>query len=162
MQWPGRLQNITIQPLVARKEPILLDGAHNTQSAEVLGEYVERRLRPLHQRITWVIAASRGKDLTELFHAFIKPGDNVATTAFGPVDGMPWVKAADTKEVATCVQSIPEIQQVKSFAKDIPAAINWASDVANGGPLVVAGSLYLVSDVLRLLREAQASSGHVA
>ena len=161
VQWPGRLQNIAIQPLVARKESILLDGAHNTQSAEVLGEYVEHKLRPLHQRITWVIAASRGKDLTELFHAFIKPGDNVATTAFGPVDGMPWVKAADPTEVATCVQSIPEIQQVKSFAKDIPAAINWASDVANGGPLVVAGSLYLVSDVLRLLREAQASSEQV-
>lgn len=159
VKWPGRLQDIVLEPLVARKEPILLDGAHNAQSAQVLGEYVERKLRPQQKNVTWVIAASRGKDLTELFGAFIKPGDNVATTAFGPVDGMPWVKAVDPTELATCVQSFPEIQQVKAFGKNIPAAINWASDIANSGPLVIAGSLYLASDVLRLLREAQASAG---
>ena len=152
---PGRLQNITIEPLVARKEPVVLDGAHNPQSAEVLGEYVERKLRPKQQNITWVIAASRGKDLAGLFHALIKPGDNVVTTAFGPVDGMPWVKAADPAELATCVQSIPGVQQAQTGNTDIPAAINWACDAANGGPLVIAGSLYLVSDVLRLLREAK-------
>lgn len=155
VECPGRLQSIVIEPLIARKEPILLDGAHNSQSAEVLGEYVEREFRSQRQNVTWVIAASRGKDLTEIFHTIIKPGDNVATTAFGPVDGMPWVKAADPAELATCVQSIPGIQQVKKFDRNIPAAINWACDIAKGGPLVIAGSLYLVSDVLRLLRESQ-------
>lgn len=158
VECPGRLQSIVIEPLAARKEPILLDGAHNPQSAEVLGEYVEREFRSQRQNITWVIAASRGKDLTEIFHTIIKPGDNVATTAFGPVDGMPWVKAADPAELATCVQSIPGIQQVKTLHKNTPAAINWACGVANGGPLVIAGSLYLVSDVLRLLRESQTTN----
>lgn len=161
VKWPGRLQDIALKPLVARKEPILLDGAHNAQSAQVLGEYVERKLRTQRKNVTWVIAASRGKDLTELFGAFIKPGDNVATTAFGPVDGMPWVKAVDPTELATCVQSFSDIQNATAFGKNIPAAINWASEAANGGPLVIAGSLYLASDVLRLLRDAQASAGPV-
>lgn len=161
VKWPGRLQNIVLEPLVARKEPILLDGAHNAQSAQVLAEYVQRKLRPQQTNITWVIAVSRGKDLTELFHAFVRPGDNVATTTFGPVDGMPWVKAADPIELATCVQSIPRIQQVESFNKDIPGAVNWASTIADGGPLVIAGSLYLVSDVLRLFREARADAGQI-
>ncbi|KAI9923960.1 hypothetical protein AWENTII_004032 [Aspergillus wentii] len=163
VEWAGRLQNITLEPLVARKEPILLDGAHNSQSAEVLGAYVDRKLRSPQSNITWVIAASRGKDLTELFHSFIKPGDNVATTAFGPVDGMPWVKAVDPPELATCVQSILGIGKVKDFDGDLLAAINWACEQASGGPLVIAGSLYLVSDVLRLLREAQAGKeSHVS
>ncbi|EAW10132.1 dihydrofolate synthase [Aspergillus clavatus NRRL 1] len=157
VEWPGRLQKIVLRSLTTRKEPVLLDGAHNSQSAEVLGEYVDHKLRP-QGSITWVIAASRGKDATALFHSIIKPGDRVAITAFGPVDGMPWVKAADSEELAACVQSIPEIGDVKIFGGDILAAISWACIEAGGGPLVIAGSLYLVSDVHRLLREARRSA----
>ncbi|KAE8351427.1 Mur ligase [Aspergillus coremiiformis] len=162
VKWPGRLQNIVLNPLVARTDPVLLDGAHNNQSAEVLGQYVDRKLRPQGKPITWVIAASRGKDIISLFHPIIKAGDNVATTAFGPVDGMPWVKANDSKELASSVQCIPGIRDVKSFEDDILTAINWACAEANGGPLVIAGSLYLVSDVLRHLREARSQSGYAA
>ncbi|KAI9042573.1 dihydrofolate synthase [Aspergillus affinis] len=158
VEWPGRLQSISLAPLIAREEPILLDGAHNTQSAEVLRQYVDRRLRPQSGNITWVIAASRGKDIPELFGSIIKEGDRVVTTAFGPVDGMPWVKAVEPEELATCVQSFPGIGEVQSYGKDIVAAIDWAAKEANGSPLVIAGSLYLVSDVLRHLREARTSS----
>ncbi|OOF97768.1 hypothetical protein ASPCADRAFT_205026 [Aspergillus carbonarius ITEM 5010] len=155
VEWPGRLQKIALRPLAAREEPVLLDGAHNSQSAEVLGEYVDRKLRPQGGNVTWVIAASRGKDIVSLFHSIIKAGDRVAITAFGPVDGMPWVKANDPEEVASCVQSIAGIGNVQTFGDNIPAAINWACEEARDGPLVIAGSLYLASDVLRLLREAQ-------
>ncbi|OGM44345.1 dihydrofolate synthetase Fol3 [Aspergillus bombycis] len=162
VEWPGRLQEIVLSPMVARTDSVLLDGAHNSQSAEVLGQYVDRKLRPQGSPVTWVIAASRGKDITSLFHPIIKAGDNVATTAFGPVDGMPWVKANDPQELASSVQSISAIGDVKSFDHDILAAINWASSKANGGPMVIAGSLYLVSDVLRHLREAQKQLGNTA
>ncbi|RJE20152.1 Folylpolyglutamate synthase [Aspergillus sclerotialis] len=153
VEWPGRLQNIVLEPLVSRRKPILLDGAHNPQSAEVLRQYVDDKLRPSNNSVTWVISASRGKDLGGLFGKLIRPGDNVATTSFGPVDGMPWVTATDAMELATSVRSIPGIGQVKEFEGNLHAAINWGSDVARNGPLVVAGSLYLVSDVFRLLRE---------
>ncbi|KAI9369111.1 Mur ligase [Aspergillus egyptiacus] len=155
VHWPGRLQTIVLEPLTARTEPVLLDGAHNTQSAEVLEEYVDRKLRLSRQNVTWVIAASHGKNIRPLFHSIIKPGDNVATTSFGPVDGMPWVKAADTEELALCVRDIHDVGEVEAFELDILGAIEWACKRANGGPLVIAGSLYLVSDVLRLLREAK-------
>jgi folylpolyglutamate synthase len=157
VEWPGRLQKLGLEPLTTRKEPILLDGAHNAQSAEVLGEYVDRKLRPLGKNVTWVIAASHGKDIYPLFHSIIKLGDNVATTSFGSVDGMPWVKAADPDELSSCVQAIPGIGEVRSHGKDTLSAIEWACNRANGSPLVIAGSLYLVSDVLRLLREANKS-----
>ncbi|GKZ33220.1 folylpolyglutamate synthase [Aspergillus brasiliensis] len=155
VEWPARLQKLVLKPVVDREEPVLLDGAHNTQSAEVLGEYVDYKLRPQGTNVTWVIAASRGKDIESLFHSIIKAGDRVAITAFGPVDGMPWVKANDPEEVASCVRSIAGIGQVQTFGEDISGAIHWACEEASGGPLVIAGSLYLASDVLRLLREAQ-------
>ncbi|KAL4978101.1 Mur ligase [Aspergillus desertorum] len=157
VEWPGRLQKLALEPLTGRKEPVLLDGAHNAQSAEVLGEYVDRKLRTQGKNVTWVIAASHGKDIRPLFCSIIKPGDNVATTSFGPVDGMPWVKAADPIELGSCVRDIPNIGEVQSFGKNIPGALDWACTRAEGGPLVIAGSLYLVSDVLRLLRAANES-----
>ncbi|KAJ5081518.1 hypothetical protein NUU61_009782 [Penicillium alfredii] len=153
--WPGRLHNINIQPLVDRAEPVLLDGAHNVQSAEVLGRYVDHRLRPRGGPVTWVLAASSGKDLAGVFASIIRPGDNVATAEFGPVDGMPWVKPTNAAELASSVRSIQGIGQVESFEGDLIPAINWASQTARGKSLVIAGSLYLVSDVLRLLRNVQ-------
>ena len=154
VRWPDRLQRINIQPLITRKEDILLDGAHNGQSAEVLSSYVDRRLRPSGGNVTWVVAASRGKDLKELFHHMIKPGDNVATVGFGPVDGMPWVRSAETSNLTAAVQSITDLGEVVNFDTDILSALAWASRISAERPLVVAGSLYLVSDVLRLLRGA--------
>ncbi|KAL1968783.1 hypothetical protein VTN77DRAFT_1144 [Rasamsonia byssochlamydoides] len=153
IRWPGRLQQVSLRPLVAREEPVLLDGAHNGQSADVLGKYVDRRLRQSGQRVTWIVAASHGKNISEILEPLIRPGDNVAVVGFGPVDGMPWVRAADTTHLSGYVQSIQGIAAVKNFDTDILGAMTWASTIADGGPLVIAGSLYLVSDVLRLLRD---------
>ncbi|KAJ5191073.1 uncharacterized protein N7498_010058 [Penicillium cinerascens] len=155
VKWPGRLEHISLQPLIPRKEQVLIDGAHNPQSADVLGRYVDRKLRPESPGgVTWVIAASSGKDLAGVFRSIIRPGDSVATAEFGPVDGMPWVKPTNATELASAIQSIPEIGQVKSFEGDLLPALRWASEVSEGRPLVIAGSLYLVSDVHRLLRDA--------
>ncbi|KAJ5570483.1 uncharacterized protein N7459_009913 [Penicillium hispanicum] len=155
VKWPGRLETLSLQPLVPRDEAVLLDGAHNPQSADVLGLYVDRKLRPQSANVTWVIAASSGKDLAGVFRSIIKPGDNVATVEFGLVDGMPWVMPTNAAELASTISSIPEIGRVGSFEGDLFPGIKWASEVAQGGPLVIAGSLYLISDVHRLLREAQ-------
>ncbi|KAJ5934764.1 hypothetical protein N7466_004311 [Penicillium verhagenii] len=155
VRWPGRLENISLNSLVGREEPALLDGAHNPQSADVLGKYVDRKLRPQSGNVTWVVAASSGKDLAGVFRSIIRPGDNVATAEFGPVDGMPWVTPTNAEELGSAIRSIPAIGQVNTFEGDLIPAIKWASDVSQGGPLVIAGSLYLISDVHRLLREAQ-------
>lgn len=154
VRWPGRLENISLRPLIPRQELVLLDGAHNPQSAYVLGRYVDRKLRPRSGTVTWVVSASSGKDLAGVFRSIIRPGDNVATVEFGPVEGMPWVAATPAPELASAMQSISEIGKVESFGGDILAGIDWACNVSQGGPLVIAGSLYLVSDVHRLLREA--------
>lgn len=162
LQWPGRLQTTDIRAATGRKEPVLLDGAHNSQSAEALGKYVDRKLRKEGGRVTWVLAASRGKELDNILKPLLKEGDCVTAVEFGPVDGMPWVKAmaaGDILEEATKAGVDRSTQY--NAGDDLSGALRWAAEVSQSGPLVIAGSLYLVSDVLRLMRRAEEMNGQL-
>lgn len=162
MTWPGRLQTINIRSLTGRNESILLDGAHNRQSAEVLGVYVDRKLRKENKKVTWVLAASKGKALDDILKSLLQKGDCVTSVGFGPVDGMPWVKSMDTYEVLkAAAQCGVDQSQLHDAGDDLSAALRWAAEASDEGPLVVAGSLYLVSDVLRHLRRAEEIKGQL-
>ncbi|KAI1308509.1 folylpolyglutamate synthase-like protein [Xylaria venustula] len=151
--WPGRLQSVDIRKITGRTKPILLDGAHNPQSADVLSAFVEKRLRVQGKPVTWVISASAGKDISEILKLLLRDGDNVATVEFGPVDGMPWVRPTTS---ATILQTINDIGISLSAQHDAQAdvvkGLDWASEISHDGPLVIAGSLYLVSDILKRLQ----------
>ncbi|KAK2809898.1 hypothetical protein FQN49_008577 [Arthroderma sp. PD_2] len=149
----GRLQHVDLSPLIPRSDRVLLDGAHNPQSAKVLSSYVDQTLRRPEANITWIIAASQGKNLQDLFGSMLKPGDNVAAVQFGTVDGMPWVRSVPAAELLTTARSITDIGSTTQFGHDIVQALQWAHQTAADNPIVIAGSLYLVSDVLRLLRQ---------
>lgn len=156
--FPGRQQVISVEKLTGRKEDVLLDGAHNAQSAVALASAVER-VRSQHVMscpVTWVIAASSSKDPNDILSPLLQDGDAVFGVEFGPVDGMPWVKpfaASDLLEAAKAVVSSPESLDVHNCGTDVLSALKAASRKAGRGPLVIAGSLYLVGDVLRLLRD---------
>lgn len=149
--WPGRLQYLSIKEITDRARHVLLDGAHNVQSAEVLGSYVDAKLRTDGFSVTWVLAFSKGKDLRELLSRLVRPGDTVLASRFGPVDGMPWVQSADVEEILGAAEAL-DIPVRAHAATDTKQALCWATQISNNGPLVVAGSLYQVSAVFRLLR----------
>ncbi|KAI3326831.1 FolC bifunctional protein [Xylariaceae sp. AK1471] len=141
--WPGRLQSISIEKITGRVEPVLLDGAHNPQSAKVLSAFVEKRLRIHGKPVTWVLAASAGKDLTEILKLLLRNGDNIAAAEFGPVDGMPWVKPMRSATILQATQDIGISTSAQQDAQtDVAMGLHWASKTSHGGPLVVAGSLY--------------------
>lgn len=150
--WPGRLQFVDIRDLTARQEHVLLDGAHNIASAQVLGSYVDRRVRQRGAAVTWVIAASEGKDLAELLSDLIKADDYVIATQFGPVDGMPWVKPTNTSAILATARGMGVSERRLGCSASVLEALSKAAHVSQDGPMVIAGSLYLVSDVLRLIR----------
>ncbi|KAI1250391.1 hypothetical protein MGN70_007444 [Eutypa lata] len=156
MVWPGRLQSLDIRSLTGRKARVLLDGAHNPQSAEVLAAYVNKYLRTTGKPITYVLAASEGKDLTEILNLLLRPGDNVVAVEFGPVDGMPWVKPMESNCISRVASSygVTAASQLDARA-NVQSALEWATRTADEGPLVIAGSLYLVSDILRTLRSTK-------
>ncbi|KAL2016632.1 hypothetical protein VTK56DRAFT_3250 [Thermocarpiscus australiensis] len=155
MQWPGRLQRLDLHKITGRQQEVLLDGAHNPQSAEVLASYVTKHLRSRGQPVTWVLAATQGKDMDGILSLLLQPGDQVAAVRFGPVEGMPWVKAADPVDLLRVAARYgAENAATHNAGDDVKGALIWASQAAGDGPLVIAGSLYLVASVLRLLRES--------
>lgn len=160
--FPGRQQMLSIEKLTGRREEILLDGAHNAQSANALASAVSLlRKEPTadknQKRITWVLATSGSKDVKEILSPLLKDGDAIFAVEFGPVDGMPWVRplpASQLLEAAKAIVPPPGSLTVQSCGKDVAGALKAACINSSGGPMVVAGSLYLVGDVLRSLRDA--------
>ena len=153
--WPGRLQRMSIESLVGREYAILLDGAHNTQSAKVLGSYVDRKLRKGKRPVTWVVAMSKGKDVHEVLSCFLRPQDNIIAVGFSPVDGMPWVSSETVEDILHEARRLHVSDLSQKGPEGIVDALRLATVVAKGGPLVVAGSLYLVSDVLRSIKTSE-------
>lgn len=150
--WPGRLQRMSIKPLVGREHAVLLDGAHNTQSAQVLGSYVDRKLREGKRPVTWVVAMSKGKDVHEVLSHLLRPRDNIIAINFSPVDGMPWIASEAVEDILQEARRFDVSELSQKGPGDIVDALRVAAVVADEGPLVVAGSLYLVSDVLRSIK----------
>ena len=151
-EWPGRLQTLSIANVTGREESVLLDGAHNVQSVEVLRSYVNRKMRKERAPVTWIVAFSKGKNVQQLLFTMIRSHDNVIAVQFGAVDGMPWVQAASADEILAAARNIGVQGQVHNVSNNIENALRLATELSMGGSLVVAGSLYLISDVLRLLR----------
>ncbi len=149
---PGRLQILSIKPVTGREQKVLLDGAHNIQSAEALVSFVSHKMRREGSPVTWVVAYSKGKDVQQILSSMVRLHDNVIAVEFGAVDGMPWVQAAGVDEILRVARSVGIYGYIHSASKNLELALRLATEISIGGPLVIAGSLYLVSDVLRMLR----------
>jgi folylpolyglutamate synthase len=173
LEVPGRLQKIQLKSIVDSDTSFLLDGAHNADSARVLGEYVASHFRnskkppKLHKygyvledpnMVVWVLAMTEGKDAKEIIKNLnIKKNDQVITVEYGPVEGMPWVRAMHCSELRRRVRGASvENPRVHVCQQDVVGALRFAAKVSErhgGRPVVIAGSLYLASDVLRLQRD---------
>ncbi|KAF2759582.1 FolC bifunctional protein [Pseudovirgaria hyperparasitica] len=150
--WPGRTQNISIQNLTERENPVLIDGAHNVDSALVLKQYV-----PEDRPVTWLVSMSQGKNSREILKHLLRDGDSLVAVKFGAVDGMPWVKAMEPKELCEVAGQVASLSQLIDGSQDVHAAIHKAAQISQEGNMIITGSLYLVSDVLRLKRDHSVS-----
>jgi len=156
LEWPGRLQTLSLHGIMGHRQQVLLDGAHNAQSAEVLAAYVQKRFRSRGQPVTWVLAATQGKDMDGILRLLLQPSDKVVAVRFEPVDGMPWVRATDPSHLLRVASRHGiDASELHDAGDDVKAALSWAAEEAGDRPVVIAGSLYLVSSVLRLLRDAK-------
>jgi dihydrofolate synthase/folylpolyglutamate synthase len=138
--WPGRLQVFDRAPLV------VLDGAHNRESAEVLAEALAELLPPAAP-LTLVLGISRDKELVRVA-APLLGGLLAGRTRHVLVTRASHARAAPPEEVAAAVLTAggpaPEI------AEDPPAALALAHALTpSDGVIVVTGSLHVVGDLLR-------------
>ena len=169
VRWPGRLQMIDVFPLIPGviqvESRALLDGAHNSQAAENLAKVVDNEVRRIKgngnvdggRPVTWILACTTGRDILNITDSLLRPRDRVASVEFGPVDGMPWISSQSSQQIMGAIQEKYQDVEVTSRGRDIQAALQWAFEA--GDPVVIAGSLYLAGDVLRMLRDVGGNIG---
>ena len=137
--WPGRLELVA-----AGGRDVLLDGAHNPAGAEALAQAVDD-LRPFlgPGRITLLTATMADKDVDGLIGALARSPDLsaarvVATSLYVP-------RALPADELAARWTTLAPEASVETVADTLPALD--AALAGAEGPVVVAGSLYLVGAV---------------
>lgn len=146
-KWPGRLQILDLQTDQGTL-PILLDGAHNPQAVHELVDYLDGSYRK--GNLIYVMAIKRDKNLEPIFKLLFKPGDTVIFTQFKEgVDGMPWVHPSSATELACEAQGKADDIRVEPVLEDALEEA-YRDHEKTGRDVVVCGSLYLVSDILRL------------
>ncbi|KAK9381971.1 Mur ligase [Kockiozyma suomiensis] len=153
VSWPGRLQIIDSKIFTGQDSelPVLLDGAHNPQAAEALNNFVVNlRAQSADGSITWVISLSGDRDPNDIFPILLRPGDRVYPAVFGPVEMMPWVRPKNMNELALSAAKI--VQQENIWMRYGTKTEVITEACTHGAPVVIAGSLYLVSDVLQELQ----------
>jgi dihydrofolate synthase/folylpolyglutamate synthase len=127
-QWPARLQKLSDGPLtwLVRGRAVWLDGGHNPQAGAMLAEHFE------HQSLHLVIGMIEGKDPTG-FLAPLAPVLESITVV--PVPGHDW-------------KPVEAFGPQARFAADLWDAMRGIPE--DGLPILIAGSLYLAGEVLRL------------
>lgn len=154
-RWPGRLELLGPDERTRGRE-VLLDGAHNPDGAAALATALDD-LRPhlAAGRLTLVAAAMRDKDVAGIVAALASAralGDaRVVATSLDMERALPADEMAALWRAA-----VPEVDV--SVERDADRALDEA--LAGGaGPVVVAGSLYLVGRVRERLVDDSARDG---
>ncbi|CAA9313081.1 Dihydrofolate synthase @ Folylpolyglutamate synthase [uncultured Leptolyngbya sp.] len=153
-KWPGRLQWFTWQG-----HNILIDGAHNPASAEVLRQFVDSPAIATNRStsIHWVMGMLSTKDHAEVFQALLRGGDRLYLV---PV---PDHSTADPEALAALAHEIcPDLATCQTYA-DVLSALEAAT--GNGSPdqagapnqpqtdkplTVLCGSLYLIGHFFQM------------
>ncbi|KAK5104056.1 folylpolyglutamate synthase [Lithohypha guttulata] len=194
ISYPARLQRLSpgwlnekdrdTFPLL-NDTPVLLDGAHNEQSAEVLRDYVDRATGSTsttsRRPVIWILALSSTKSPEGIFKTLLGPRQPVDAhdtfiahaqqtiifTSFGPVDNMPWVRPAPVPLLMSAIDdavNLPISVNIEHGTTNISEALKTAEGIlakyegkkGSEKPLVVmAGSLYMASNVLRMVRDGR-------
>ncbi|KAF8488897.1 Mur ligase [Gautieria morchelliformis] len=164
-RWPGRLERIQ---LLDPRLTLLADGAHNAASSTALQAYLLSEYRGERDQIsisrpsrTFILGLSHSppKSPTDTLTPLLQPNDSVAFVPFTDVEDMPWVQNVPLHELERAAQGLVKDGSIQSFErKPNEAALNplkralaWANGLHSGEEIVLAGSLYLVADLYRLL-----------
>ncbi|GBF78910.1 bifunctional folylpolyglutamate synthase/dihydrofolate synthase [Aphanothece sacrum] len=133
-QWLGRLQWRRW-----RNSHLLIDGAHNTASAEVLRQYVDS----LDKEIIWVMGMLSTKEHDKIFQALLRSHDSLYLVPVPDYD------SENTENLAKLAANIcPKLDNIKTFT-DVFSALEVAVNMPDK-LIVLCGSLYLVGYFLKL------------
>jgi dihydrofolate synthase/folylpolyglutamate synthase len=127
--WPGRFE------IVQQSPPVILDCAHNRDSALKLCQTVSNFFpgRP----VTLVFGASEDKDITGMFAELLPMADNlIAVKSFHP-------RAIDPHKLVEMARGYNHQVEI---VENIPLAMERALQLADGGLVLVTGSIFVVAE----------------
>lgn len=164
-KWHGRCSwEQWLHPGLHQPFPILIDGAHNEDSARRLRHYIDSLIIEPRRPVTFIVSLSdsKGKSVRSVLGPLLRPGDSVAAVEFStPVEGMPWVTPVPWAAVRSVSASlVGDLSRLWSDggnstgSQAVEDALRWVTadwDEKGPGLVVVCGSLYLVADVYRLI-----------
>ena len=133
VRWPGRLQTLE-QPGF---RTLLLDGAHNPPGALALAAHLDAS--GLSGRVDLLFGGLADKDLAAVFAPLAARARRIVLVA-------PISPRAETPETLRVRVGRPELETAPSVAEGLARL----EEGGNDAPVLVAGSLYLVGEVLRL------------
>ena len=139
VRWPGRLQRVPRPGL----RPLLLDGAHNPDGARTLAAWLDES--GLAGSVDLVFGGLADKDLEEVFAPLGPRVRSVVLTA--PSNP----RAEDPARLAARL-GLPGVRCAPEVGGAL--ALLDAEGGAEGAPIIVAGSLFLVGDALARLERA--------
>ncbi len=133
--WPGRLQYAYWKQL-----PIILDGAHNPHSAKNLS--IERDFWENQEHgVEWILGIQTKKNAPEILQQLLRKHDRAWIVPLPK--GSSWSKKQLSEIYPERKNQLFHAKDAEEALKQINAANNWPNP-----PPVIAGSLYLIGDLL--------------
>lgn len=149
VEWPGRLQRLTtgrLHDLAASGTEIWVDGGHNPGAGRVVAEAMANR-EEIDPRPLFIIAGMLNtKEPQGFFEPFVGIARHVFTVPIEASDaGLdPVALAADAGEAGLSAEPVSDVETAMRTIAEM-----W-SDESSPPRVLIAGSLYLVGDVLKL------------
>ena len=143
VRWPGRLEWL---PADGSRPRVLLDAAHNPSGAERLADYLGSLGR--NGRRVLVFGASRDKRVEEMLAPLAPHFRRVVLTAAATRRSLPTADLSGAAQRAFAGNGTRA-----ETVENVPDALNMAVRLAGrNGEVVVAGSIFLLGDALKVLR----------
>lgn len=134
---PGRME------VIKRERPVIvLDGAHNPEGAEALAKTCGALFGG--KRLLIVTAMMKDKDIDGILSSFAKAADGFIFTRTEDL------RSAEPETLAERAAAFGAVGETSGGAGE---AVNKALEAADFDVIIFAGSLYLIGEVRRILRE---------
>jgi len=132
--WPARGQ------LLSKDPPVILDGAHNPEAAQVLGAWIKRVARK--KPVGLVLGFLADKDPAVFFQALGLPVQRLWIVPLESDRAMP------VGEVARRLSFVPHTRVAAGVGEALAQSRLWAHE--EKGLVVITGSFYLAGETLRM------------
>lgn len=131
--FPARMEKVSDNPL------IIIDGAHNSDGAQVLAKEIKK----FGGNVTAIIGVMKDKNYGEVLKIILPYCKNAVAVE---VMGLP--RSLSAEELAKTANNYCECIPINNYS----AAIDKAVEISGGNPIFVFGSLYLAADIRKIFK----------